>query len=372
MQTNTLKFHHMKLKKPTIYNKIIQLTDACRKPLATAEIDLGNIDKAPPFTLPLWEMNSPILDITLNNIYKKDQPNILTYKAKEKVASMNHYLQFYTDGSKMGDRRVGSAFVVPQLGITKAYTLNKHVSIFTAELWAIYMACSFLNNMPSPPFKVVIFTDSKSNVLAIQNNTRNRNNLIQEIYLLNHQILTKGTDFKIVWIPSHCGIKGNDMADKAAKLAALGETGTTVDVGLSTKEAQGQIKKHMFDNWGASLKKKGEGYSDPYLQALYLRERHLFRTLPRQQGRLALRLQTDSVNFKFDKALCNCKELIDINHIFSQCQEMNTHFKGLREKLTGAGLSFSLASCLTEGPLEWTPLIWLVEAIWRSPIDYLF
>eukprot|EP00745_Piridium_sociabile_P031070 TRINITY_DN5151_c0_g2_i3.p1 TRINITY_DN5151_c0_g2~~TRINITY_DN5151_c0_g2_i3.p1 ORF type:complete len:130 (-),score=11.12 TRINITY_DN5151_c0_g2_i3:262-651(-) len=126
--------------------------------------------------------------------------------------------------------------------------------------------------------------------------TKNRNNLIQEIYILNHQILTKGTDFTIVWIPSHCGIKGNDMADKAAKSAALGETGTPVDVGLSIKEAQSQIKKHMLDTWGASLKKKGEGYSDPYLQALYLRERHLFRTLPRQQGRLALRLQTDSEN----------------------------------------------------------------------------
>ena len=75
----------------------------------------------------------------------------------------------------------------------KKYRLNDRVSIFAAELYAIMQACSFVVDLPQPPLKVVIISDSKSSLQAIENSTTNRAELQEEIRFLCHQIITKGT-----------------------------------------------------------------------------------------------------------------------------------------------------------------------------------
>nr|KAG5699450.1 hypothetical protein BaRGS_016296 [Batillaria attramentaria] len=55
---------------------------------------------------------------------------------------------------------VGCAFVIPDLGITRRYKLNAGLSIFSAEMYAILMACTFVNDMPNPPLGVVILWDA--------------------------------------------------------------------------------------------------------------------------------------------------------------------------------------------------------------------
>ncbi|XP_076452728.1 uncharacterized protein LOC143288265 [Babylonia areolata] len=62
--------------------------------------------------------------------------------------------------------------------------------------------------------------NSKSSLQALtRGGTDNRRGLQQEILFLAHQIIKKGTDLTLMWLPSHTGILGNDMADKAAKEA---------------------------------------------------------------------------------------------------------------------------------------------------------
>ena len=123
---------------------------------------------------------------------------------------------------------MGCAFTIPDLGITKRYKLNKGASIFTAELYAILMACSYVNDLPNPPLAVAILSDSKSSLQALaRGGTRNRACFQQEILFLAHQIIRCGTDLTFMWLPSHTGIRGNDLADHAAKAAT--QTGTPVE-----------------------------------------------------------------------------------------------------------------------------------------------
>ena len=55
---------------------------------------------------------------------------------------LGNHLQIYTDGSVLETGEVECALVIPNLKITMRYELPAGISIFTAELYAIYMACT--------------------------------------------------------------------------------------------------------------------------------------------------------------------------------------------------------------------------------------
>jgi ribonuclease HI len=66
--------------------------------------------------------------------------------------------------------------------------------------------------------KAVIFVDSKSFSSALENfNTKGRPDLVFEIYNLLYHIHINNTNIDFCWVPSHCNIYGNEMADRAAK-----------------------------------------------------------------------------------------------------------------------------------------------------------
>merc|ERR1711895_406326 len=92
--------------------------------------------------------------------------------------------------------------------------LTRHSSVFSAELFAILKSLRYVNN--SADSKFVIFCDSLSAIESIKNN-KNKNALNIKI----NQILGGIHDKSIVfeWVPSHCNIPGNELADKAAKEA---------------------------------------------------------------------------------------------------------------------------------------------------------
>ena len=128
--------------------------------------------------------------------------------------------------------------VIPDLGITRRYKLPAGISTFTAELHAIYMVCTLVNDLPHPPLGVAILSDSKSelHVLAA-GGTRNRGDLQAEILFLAHQLILKGSDVFLMWLPSHMGTGGNRFADKETKEAAKDGT---AESGASTTPVWGR------------------------------------------------------------------------------------------------------------------------------------
>ena len=122
--------------------------------------------------------------------------------------------------------------VIPDLKISRRYKLPTGISIFTAELYAIYMTCTIVNHLPNPPLGVAILSHSKSAQKALAvGGTRNRGNLQAEILFLAHKLMLNGSDVFLMWMASHTDIRGNEFADKEAKEAA--KDGTAVDLKLS-------------------------------------------------------------------------------------------------------------------------------------------
>ena len=98
--------------------------------------------------------------------------------------------------------------------------LNGSASIYTAEAYAINKA--LLNILDKRIPSAIIATDSLSVLHSIyKEGLHNTAHYI--IALIRQKILAirnRGGDIKLYWIPSHIGIKGNDIADEGAKKAS--------------------------------------------------------------------------------------------------------------------------------------------------------
>jgi len=150
-----------------------------------------------------------------------------------------YFLRVFTDGSVSDSSEVGAAFVVPDLKIKKRYHLTTGVSIFTAELFAIMMALTFFNDMPALPTKIVILSDSKSALMALENqSSKKRVDIIYEILYIIHQLIVRGCHISLMWVPGHSNLCGNEMADNCAKEAELNICKPVIcDIPISASEA---------------------------------------------------------------------------------------------------------------------------------------
>ena len=93
---------------------------------------------------------------------------------------------------------------------------------------------------------VTIFSDSLSSLQAIKTGkTTCRPNLLVEIQEL---ITTCKTEITFVWIPSHIGIKGKEIADKLANLATSSNC-VELNIGLELSEAYALVDKYILGKW---------------------------------------------------------------------------------------------------------------------------
>ena len=196
---------------------------------------------------------------------KSDNPLILQAAARELISNQyNHCICVYTDGS-MTTEGVGAAFVVPQLSnLIRKYQLP-HVSIFTAELVAILMALNFFNDLCQPQMAVSVFSDTLSALQAVKHNSQSsREDVVKEIVVVCHQLITRGTDIVLQWVPSHVGVPGNDSADRAAKQAARGLGATALHLTLSFTDIKTLLTRAVWKLCGVEFaaKARDSGYTN--------------------------------------------------------------------------------------------------------------
>jgi len=150
------------------------------------------------------------------------------------------YHILYTDGSK-GDVGVGAAVVAGSSKLSAS--LPEAASIFTAEMKAIQLALTLVKNYNAGKF--VICSDSLSALTSLSS-TSIDSELVIRTKLKCLELSEAGYEIIFCWIPSHCGIAGNEKADDEAKRAARR---TAEFIPIPFKDYYNVIREKTYKVW---------------------------------------------------------------------------------------------------------------------------
>ena len=219
-----------------------------------------------------------------------------------------------------------------------------------AEMVAIIMALTYLIDIPQSIFRILICVDSRSVLQSIRfYNGNSHNPLLHEICHLIHVLICKGSDLTFCWVPSHCGIRGNELADKCAKIGARNEAcASSLKIPLTLPESY-----HLLKNASCRRFNDYESKSASYIKAInghtlcfenisnnqYLRIHNVYQY--RNFMSTFHRLKLDAFRTKYSSAAkCICgNQGISSRHVLFDCLPLKVYLPSL------TGISFSDIFC---------------------------
>lgn len=197
------------------------------------QVDMAKLTKILPLSVAPNDYLPKQVNFTKNFTIMLEPPTDKTNKAN----------QWYTDGSKT-TTGTGIGIVGPHKRTSEP--LGIHTSIFQAEILAIERCASINLNNKTRNKHINIFTDSQAALKALKGYTVNHRCVLSCIETLNKL----GTDNKITigWIPGHKGNRGNEIADKLAKIGATTPfVGPEPGLGLSHSYLKQLLKTKVLE-----------------------------------------------------------------------------------------------------------------------------
>ena len=284
--------------------------------------------KHPPWKIPEVERCS------INVSKKNSSPQEVKAKFIEHDHKHEKDFKIFTDGSKSA---LGTGCAVITKGHYKVGRLSNLASSFTAEMTAIVHALKEVSKVNAKKF--VIYTDSKSSIEAMcQYNPFQP--LVQKAQEWLYLIYSRHKSVCFCWVPSHVGIKGNEIADAEAKAACtsnridLPELPHT-DLYLPIKSF---VRQKWQDRWASPELNNNRKYkairpSVSFWHSGFQRNRRIEIVLCR------IRIGHSHLTHKFllegsDAPVCDhCRSPLSIEHILEHCQ----HYDAARRKYGLAG-----------------------------------
>jgi ribonuclease HI len=138
----------------------------------------------------------------------KTTDTIKRSKFMEIMTNFGDHLAIFTDGSKTVSSCGFAATTNEEIIVKKR--ISTISSIYTAEIRTLIHSIEAKKHYRR---KIVLYTDSLSSTLA----TINRKTKDAEAIHLANLLYENCSQFIITWVPSHCGIIGNEKADQLAK-----------------------------------------------------------------------------------------------------------------------------------------------------------
>ena len=305
-----------------------------RKYLNDFEIGTPKItpQKIPIF--PPWFIPQINICLELNQNSKKHftptqlKQSFLVHKHKSRI-------EIFTDGSKtpIGTGAGISVYSVEN-NCYNSYKvkLNKLCSIYTAELTAIKVGLQSIEQTKNTT--CTVYSDSKSSLISL-NQFNPKLEILKEIHTLIFKITTLNkTKITFCWVPAHCDIRGNELADQEAKLAANIPRACLKPISASDmkphiksqflsfwKEKWNSLNYNKLKNIGTEIGKKFFGNFSKRIEEIKFTRIRLGHT----------RL-THSYHFTGDEApMCEqCRRVASIKHILLLCprfyNERKNHF----------------------------------------------
>ncbi|CAK9813884.1 hypothetical protein ANTPLA_LOCUS8023 [Anthophora plagiata] len=299
-------------------------------------------------------LKSDMLDTTTGHIL--EQSANINDKFQE-VLSQKYasHIPIFTDGSRTQNGiSTGAAWFCPELGMAESISISPQASVFTAECPAISRALDITRDHPSTSF--LICTDSRACLSALQN--PNRKHIHKYVEDITHKItrLCKSDSIphkpKIMWVPAHKGLEGNEEADKIAKDA------TTIlhhpYWKLPSMDIRISLVKKMWDDAEAAWRRKADtGHSKPtgtkYFSTYFQNKKKPWFDdikLPKNIINWVCRARANYYNLgeslhKINLAnspMCQCgTNKHNLNHILWQCPLLEQHRRQLTNDLRRKG-----------------------------------
>ena len=177
---------------------------------------------------------------------KEDEDN-----REEGLKAINHQIEqydavIYTDGSVPEGQANGGAGVVHTCGDPRApevvqryhFPAGSICSSFQAEMVAICEALRIISTQCIRKTKII--TDSLASQLYVRTLTqsnRPRTSVEAEILTLLEHIGAAGGEIELTWCASHCGVEGNELADREAAIGTGMDQANTEDTFACAKSA---------------------------------------------------------------------------------------------------------------------------------------
>lgn len=186
-------------------------------------------------------------------LFEKKYKTIIPDKKEWEEGSINIEYRsnvFFTDGSV---RKNGSGYGIFRAGQHRAISgqCGNFATVKQSELAAINACCIEILQSEIDG-TICIYSDSRAAIAALGSYSIN-SKLASECARLLEEISHRN-EIKIIWIPSHFGIYGNERADSAAKLAAqqqnvCAQPLLALDPTVAKKSISTWIEDKIVQNW---------------------------------------------------------------------------------------------------------------------------
>ena len=290
------------------------------------------------------KINLEVPSITTKENHSKEELKNLTLELMEREYPSNEWTHVYTDGSADQAVKNGGAGVLIRFpngeSLSKFTATGRRCTNFRAEACALKEAATSLNQEKTERLSAstVFLTDCTSLLQSLQG-TNSRNKILKDIRT-QLALLSQKTTLTLQWIPSHCGIGGNEEADKLAKKGSE----QTQEEGSTSYAEQKQLLKTVFHNkWKERLHIGLERETDALATMTREQQVQMFRLRTGHCGLLAHlyrigRSHTDQ---------CPCGTGVqDVDHLLQTCPT----YKDLRQE-------------------HWPEEVALSQKLWGPPED---
>lgn len=323
-----------------------QITSLC-KSTQNVNLPLAHIIKPETLDIPPWISNLNInTELTIHK--KKCTDPKMYFHLLLQSSYQDESEQIYTDASK-NENGVGISVIWNER--KHIFKLSNLTSIYSAEAIAILHALHVIqeNNIK----KAIIFSDSLS-VLKNLNNVYSPSDITTLILNLLYKLINKGFSIKIMWIPGHCNIAGNETADIAAKEAISSQSAETVNI-LPHSDLKSHIKSVYYQEWNSQWRSLNtklneiKNHTQKWIQPTGLSRKNQVLITRLRIGHT--RLTHGFLMSKTEPPLCDvCGVRTTIKHILTECAKY-------QKQRTENEISEVLSETLGPQPIEINKLL---------------
>jgi ribonuclease HI len=304
------------------------------------QVNFGNLECIQPYiTAPYWTPPDVTIDESAEQAIAEH--DIIAAHSQTAVA-------VYTDGSGINGK-VGAAAVCPQYLDARATYMGEQseTTVYAAELQGIFLALVII--IRHRICRAVVFTDNQAALRAIQNpGRRSGQYLVDVVIAALDKAREDGLTISFRWIPSHCGVEGNELADKAAKEATgwrqvRGHRGRVKEV-MTTATAPRPVQQRLLRSavetrirQAANSQWEQDWQTSPHGRAAYeltpgptKQVLRIYRGLPRPLSTVIVQMRTGKIGLRYylyqrgvpdiQDGVCHCGRATQtVRHVLLAC-----------------------------------------------------